>query len=69
MVVLLRAAAAGRAPQRWPCCCAVGALVVGGTRPARADYEVDPTGGVPVSGVDFQGAVDDCLKGFAGARR
>ncbi|MCZ7376505.1 VWD domain-containing protein [Micromonospora sp. WMMC250] len=44
---------------------AVGALVVGGPRPARADYAVDPTGGVPVSGVDFQGAVDACLKGFA----
>ncbi|SCE66293.1 von Willebrand factor type D domain-containing protein [Micromonospora chokoriensis] len=43
----------------------VGALVVGGPRPARADYAVDPTGGVPVSGVDFQGAVDACLKGFA----
>ncbi|MEW2432182.1 VWD domain-containing protein [Micromonospora sp. NPDC047644] len=44
---------------------AVGALAVGGPRPARADYTVDPTGGVPVSGVDFQGAVDTCLKGFA----
>ncbi|MDG4779507.1 VWD domain-containing protein [Micromonospora sp. WMMD961] len=43
----------------------VGALVAGGPRPARADYAVDPTGGVPVSGVDFQGAVDACLKGFA----
>ncbi len=43
----------------------VGALVVGGPRPARADYAVDPTGGVPVSGVDFQGAVDNCLKGFS----
>lgn len=43
----------------------VGALVVGGPRPARADYTVDPTGGVPVSGVDFQGAVDACLTGFS----
>ncbi|MFJ1539437.1 VWD domain-containing protein [Micromonospora chalcea] len=44
---------------------AVGALVGGGTRPARADYGVDPTAGVPVSGVDFQAAVDGCLAGFA----
>ncbi|MFG1672929.1 VWD domain-containing protein [Micromonospora sp. NPDC049282] len=44
---------------------AVGALVGGGSRPARADYTVDPTAGVPVSGVDFQAAVDGCLKGFA----
>ncbi|WP_091063658.1 VWD domain-containing protein [Micromonospora humi] len=44
---------------------AVGALVGGGSRPARADYSIDPTGGVPVSGVDFQAAVDGCLKGFA----
>ncbi|MDG4837064.1 VWD domain-containing protein [Micromonospora sp. WMMD967] len=44
---------------------AVGALVVDGPRPARADYAVDPNGGVPVSGVDFQGAVETCLKGFA----
>ncbi|MFI5847907.1 VWD domain-containing protein [Micromonospora chalcea] len=44
---------------------AVGALVAGGARPARADYGVDPTAGVPVSGVDFQAAVDGCLAGFA----
>ncbi|MFG1719819.1 VWD domain-containing protein [Micromonospora chalcea] len=44
---------------------AVGALVGGGARPARADYGVDPTAGVPVSGVDFQAAVDGCLAGFA----
>ncbi|MCI4064612.1 VWD domain-containing protein [Micromonospora sp. R77] len=40
-------------------------IVVGGGRPARADYEVDPNSGVPVSGVDFQKAVDACLAGFA----
>ncbi|WBB72473.1 VWD domain-containing protein [Micromonospora sp. WMMD1128] len=44
---------------------AAGALVGGGSRPARADYTVDPTGGVPIKGVDFQAAVDGCLKGFA----
>ncbi|RQX44353.1 hypothetical protein DLJ57_14705, partial [Micromonospora chalcea] len=44
---------------------AVGAYVGGGARPARADYGVDPTAGVPVSGVDFQAAVDGCLAGFA----
>ncbi|MGC4890640.1 VWD domain-containing protein [Micromonospora sp. DT227] len=44
---------------------AVGALVGGGSRPARADYSVDPTAGVPVSGVDFQAAVDGCLAAFA----
>ncbi|MFG3552845.1 VWD domain-containing protein [Micromonospora sp. NPDC047557] len=44
---------------------AVGALVGGGARPARADYSVDPTSGVPIKGVDFQAAVDGCLKGFA----
>ncbi|MFI7430459.1 VWD domain-containing protein [Micromonospora sp. NPDC049836] len=44
---------------------AVGALVGGTSRPAHADYTVDPTAGVPVSGVDFQAAVDGCLKGFA----
>ncbi|GAB3073020.1 hypothetical protein GCM10027186_30210 [Micromonospora schwarzwaldensis] len=43
---------------------AAGALV-GDARPARADYSVDPTAGVPVSGVDFQAAVDGCLAGFA----
>ncbi|MFI5834875.1 VWD domain-containing protein [Micromonospora sp. NPDC051300] len=43
----------------------VAGTLVGGGRPARADYSVDPTGGVPVSGVDFQAAVDGCLKGFA----
>jgi hypothetical protein len=41
------------------------AVVGGGGRPARADYEVDPNSGAPVSGVDFQGAVDGCLAGFA----
>ncbi|PZG23882.1 hypothetical protein C1I95_02355 [Micromonospora craterilacus] len=46
---------------------AVGALVGSGPRPARADYTVDPTAGVPVSGVDFQAAVDGCLAGFAAA--
>ncbi|MFI8804046.1 VWD domain-containing protein [Micromonospora chalcea] len=44
---------------------AVGAYVGGGARAARADYGVDPTAGVPVSGVDFQAAVDGCLAGFA----
>ncbi|WP_435204567.1 VWD domain-containing protein [Micromonospora sp. bgisy143] len=44
---------------------AVGALVGGGARPARADYSVDPTSGVPIKGVDFQAAVDGCLSGFA----
>ncbi|MEV0002151.1 VWD domain-containing protein [Micromonospora sp. NPDC050980] len=44
---------------------AVGAPFGGGARPARADYTVDPTSGVPVSGVDFQAAVDGCLRGFA----
>ncbi|MFY1619650.1 VWD domain-containing protein [Micromonospora sp. WMMD736] len=44
---------------------AVGALVGGGARPARADYTVDPTSGVPIKGVDFQAAVDGCLSGFA----
>ncbi|MFD6608205.1 VWD domain-containing protein [Micromonospora chalcea] len=44
---------------------AVGAYVGGGARPAWADYGVDPTAGVPVSGVDFQAAVDGCLAGFA----
>ncbi|MET8526287.1 VWD domain-containing protein [Micromonospora sp. NPDC005172] len=46
---------------------AVGALVGGGARPARADYSVDPTSGVPIKGVDFQAAVDGCLSGFATA--
>ncbi|WP_422738613.1 VWD domain-containing protein [Micromonospora sp. WMMD729] len=44
---------------------AVGALAGGGARPARADYSVDPTSGVPIKGVDFQAAVDGCLSGFA----
>ncbi|MEU1964156.1 VWD domain-containing protein [Micromonospora sediminicola] len=44
---------------------AVGALVGGGSRPARADYSVDPTAGVPIAGVDFQALVDGCLAGFA----
>ncbi|WP_433537304.1 VWD domain-containing protein [Micromonospora sp. CA-249363] len=44
---------------------AVGALVGGGARPARADYAVDPTSGVPIPGVDFQAVVDGCLSGFA----
>ncbi|WP_405107476.1 VWD domain-containing protein [Micromonospora sp. NBC_01405] len=44
---------------------AAGVLVGGGGRPARADYAVDPNAGVPVSGVDFQGKVDDCLQEFA----
>ncbi|MFI7211885.1 VWD domain-containing protein [Micromonospora maritima] len=43
----------------------VGALVGGGSRPARADYSVDPTAGVPIAGVDFQALVDGCLAGFA----
>ncbi|MFJ8688764.1 VWD domain-containing protein [Micromonospora wenchangensis] len=46
---------------------AAGAVVGGGVRPARADYQVDPGAGVPVSGVDFQAAVDGCLQGFAAA--
>jgi hypothetical protein len=41
------------------------AVVGAGGKPAYADYEIDPNAGVPVAGVDFQGAVDDCLKGFA----
>ncbi|KWV30105.1 VWD domain-containing protein [Micromonospora rifamycinica] len=45
----------------------VGTVVGGTGRPARADYQVDPTAGVPVSGVDFQAAVDGCLQGFAAA--
>ncbi|MFC4145663.1 VWD domain-containing protein [Micromonospora mangrovi] len=45
----------------------VGVAVGAGGRPARADYEVDPNAGVPVSGVDFQKAVDGCLAGFAAA--
>ncbi|WP_328346344.1 VWD domain-containing protein [Micromonospora sp. NBC_00421] len=45
----------------------VGAGVGGTGRPARADYQVDPSSGVPVSGVDFQAAVDGCLQGFAAA--
>lgn len=44
---------------------AVGAVVGGGAHPARADYSVDPTSGVPIKGVDFQAAVDGCLSGFA----
>ncbi|WP_432906957.1 VWD domain-containing protein [Micromonospora matsumotoense] len=45
----------------------VGAVVGGTGKPARADYQVDPSSGVPVSGVDFQAAVDGCLQGFAAA--
>ncbi|MBO4209947.1 VWD domain-containing protein [Micromonospora echinofusca] len=44
---------------------AVGAPVAVEDRPARADYTVDPTSGVPVDGVDFPAAVDSCLKVFA----
>ncbi|WFE93180.1 VWD domain-containing protein [Micromonospora sp. WMMD987] len=45
----------------------VGTVVGGTGRPARADYQVDPTSGVPVSGVDFPAAVAGCLQGFAAA--
>ncbi|MBO4160589.1 VWD domain-containing protein [Micromonospora antibiotica] len=45
----------------------VGTVVGGTGGPARADYQVDPSAGVPVSGVDFQAAVDGCLQGFAAA--
>jgi hypothetical protein len=34
-------------------------------RPARADHTVDPNAGIPVPNVDFNGAVDGCLQGFA----
>ncbi|MFI2711948.1 VWD domain-containing protein [Micromonospora sp. NPDC018662] len=71
LVLLLAALIVVRRLRRRPTAAAVALLLVaagtlvGGGRPARADYSVDPTAGVPVSGIDFQAAVDGCLAGFA----
>lgn len=45
----------------------IGLVAVVGVqgKPAYADYQVDPNAGAPIAGVDFQGAVDNCLAGFA----
>jgi hypothetical protein len=36
-------------------------------KPAHADYEIDPTSGIPVPNVDFRGAVNNCLALFTAA--
>ncbi|GIH07013.1 hypothetical protein Rhe02_50800 [Rhizocola hellebori] len=45
----------------------VALVAVGGAtgRPAFADYEVDPTAGLPVDGVDFKAEVDACFAKFS----
>ncbi len=44
---------------------AFAALGGGHTKPAYADYEVDPTKGLPVSGVDFKAEVEACFAKFS----
>jgi hypothetical protein len=44
---------------------AVAIMTATTARPARADYTVDPTAGIPVDGVDFKAAVENCIQGFA----
>ena len=44
---------------------AVAAAVGAGDRSARADVYVDPTGGIPIPGIDLGSQVDACMKRFA----
>ena len=63
VVLAVRRARRGPAAAALVLLALVGATVAV-SRPAYADYDVDPTRGVPVPDVDFAGAVAGCMKKF-----